>query len=455
MQNAGGKNPGFAGDYSKEHRLRLLELQMPNDIAPPPNLVHAQSDPHEAPEIGDRTLLERFIASRDETAFAGILERHGRTVLGVCRRVLGHAEDAEDAFQATFLVLARQANCISRRESLGTWLYGVAYRVSLRARKTMSRRQTHEAARAAQVSFDQAPPREEQEFQLIVDEELHRLPARFRAPLVLCYFEGKTNEETARELGVPPGTVFSRLARGRERLRKLLARRGVILTAGAIASLLLAQGASAAVPATLAAATAASASAFALGTPAAVGTIASGVLGLTHATLRTLHVLHLKHLATVALLATIGAAGAGLFGWMVYDANFSPRSVAAASDSRELQGVWTVVSQEQGGNELASDKLQAANSRLIFEGNLLRSRDTAPNGDDVGQDVTYRLDPTQSPKAIDLKRYGRTVLGIYELDGDTLKLCVDREPGRRPTQFKTTPGRNEILHVARRAGAAK
>ena len=425
---------------------------MPNDAAAAADFIEARMGPPRAAGFADKALLERFVADRDEDAFAAILERHGPMVLGVCRRVLGHAEVAEDAFQAAFLVLARRAVRISSRESLGSWLYGVAYRVSLRARKTMFLRKTHEAAHAAEASFAQAAVAEEQEFRLIVDEELRCLPGRFREPLVLCYLEGKTNEETARELGVATGTVFSRLARGRERLRRRLARRGLILTSATLVTLLAAQGTQAAVPAGLATATTTSAVAFALGTPAAVGTIASHVVGLTQATIRTLHVVHLQRLAMVALVAGACASGGGLILWSIYDGMFSARSVAAAADARELQGVWNVVSQEQGGQQLPEDRLQAANSRLIFDRNRLLSRDTAPDGKDVGQDVTYGLDPTQSPKAIDLIRNGRTLLGIYELDGDTLKLCVDREPGRRPTQFKTAQGSQEILHVAQRAG---
>src|SRR5262249_8232700 len=168
-----------------------------------------------APDVPDKMLLDRFVASRDENAFAALLQRHGPMVLGVCRRLLGKAHDAEDAFQAAFLVLARQAGRISRKESVGSWLYGVAYRVSLRARRTMSQRQRHEALHAAdRGTVDPGPAAAaDGELSLIVDEELHRLPERFRAPLVLCYLAGKSNEEAARELGCPPGTLFSRLAR--------------------------------------------------------------------------------------------------------------------------------------------------------------------------------------------------------------------------------------------------
>jgi RNA polymerase sigma-70 factor (ECF subfamily) len=312
----------------------------------------------------------------------------------------------------------------------------------------------HEAAHIERASFDRMPGAEEQEFRLIVDEELHQLPAKFREPLVLCYLEGKTNEEAARELGCPAGTVFSRLARGRERLRKQLARRGLVLTAGLIAASLAAHSAPAAVPPVLAAATLKAATAFAIGTPAAVGTIAAGVVSLTDATIRTLFLLQLKHMAMIAVVAVVLAAGGGLITYSVYDEIFSERSTAARVDARQLQGIWRVVVQEQDGQELSEERLQSANSRMIFVGNQLRHRDTAPNGQDVGQDVTFTLDPTQSPKAIDLKRNGQKLFGIYELDGETLKVCVDKNPGHRPREFSTQKGSQRILHVLKRADTA-
>src|SRR5262245_13616298 len=368
-----------------------------------------------APDVPDKTLLDRFVASRDENAFAALLQRHGPMVLGVCRRLLGKAHDAEDAFQAAFLVLARQAGRISRKESVGSWLYGVAYRVSLRARRTMSHRQRHEARHAAeQVAFDPGPAAADGELSLIVDEELHRLPERFREPLVLCYLAGKTNEEAARELGCPEGTLFSRLARGRERLRRQLARRGVVLGTGLIAAALAAQAAPAAVPAPLAATTLAAAAAFAGGSAAAMGTIAASVVGLAQATLRNLFLLQLKNLAATLFLSGALAGGAALIAYSIYDATFSARSIAAAADARQLQGTWIVVALEQDGREQSVDQFASANDKMIFEGNRLSKRSLVPGGE-AREDVAYTLDPTQSPRAIDLKKSGQRLLGIYEL----------------------------------------
>jgi RNA polymerase sigma factor (sigma-70 family) len=195
----------------------------------------------------DRTLLERFVAQRDEAAFVALVERYGRLVHGVCRRLLRHEQDAEDAFQATFLVLLRRAASIHKREAVGSWLYGVAYRIAAKLRTSAVRRQarqqplgevpTHPAA---------APPGDLKE---VLDEEMSRLPARYRAPLVLCYLEGKTTEQAARQLGCARGTVLSRLARARAQLRPRLVRRGLALSGSLAAALLLAGRASAGPPA--------------------------------------------------------------------------------------------------------------------------------------------------------------------------------------------------------------
>src|SRR5262245_25457785 len=191
---------------------------------------------------GDAELIARFVARRDEGAFAALLERHGALVLGVCRLLLGEA-DAEDAFQATFLVLARRAASIRRQESLAAWLHRVAVNVSRSHQSGAIRRRTHE--RQA-VLMAQARPADEapRDWQPVLHEEVDRLPEKYRVPVALCYLEGKTHDEAARQLGWPLGTVKGRLARARDLLRTRLARRGLALTAAGTAAA-LAQGASA------------------------------------------------------------------------------------------------------------------------------------------------------------------------------------------------------------------
>jgi RNA polymerase sigma factor (sigma-70 family) len=179
--------------------------------------------------LEDDRLLKRFVVERDEVAFAALVARHGRMVLGVCRRILHDEHDVEDAFQATFLVLVSRAKAIRDGGLLGHWIYGVAHRVAVRARANAARRHRHEQTSAASQSGVVSPSGEGQQSDLrgVLDEELARLPELLRVPLVLCYLEGLTHEEAAGRLRWPVGTVRSRLARGRDKLRSRLTRRGL------------------------------------------------------------------------------------------------------------------------------------------------------------------------------------------------------------------------------------
>src|SRR5262245_51698530 len=196
-------------------------------------------------DLSDGDLLESFLARCDAEAFAALVRRHGPTVLGVCRCVLRHTPDADDAVQATFLVLARNARSIARPDALGSWLYGVAYRVALKARDDTLRRQRHEH-RAANRTEEQAACADTGDaVGPVLTEEVNRLPDKYRQPIVLCYFEGKTYQEAARLLGWPAGTTAARLARARALLHNRLVLRGVALASGALA-VRLAEGTTAA-----------------------------------------------------------------------------------------------------------------------------------------------------------------------------------------------------------------
>src|SRR5262245_28968650 len=201
-------------------------------------------------DLSDGDLLESFLARCDGEAFAALVRRHGPTVLGVCRRVLRHTQDAEDAFQATFLVLARNARSIARRGALGSWLYGVAYRMALKARDDASRRRRHEHRAASRTEEQPACADTGDGVGPVLDEEVNRLPDKYRQPVVLCYFEGKTYQEAARLLGWPAGTTAARLARARALLHDRLVLRGVTLSSGALA-VRLAEGTAAAADACL------------------------------------------------------------------------------------------------------------------------------------------------------------------------------------------------------------
>jgi RNA polymerase sigma factor (sigma-70 family) len=183
-------------------------------------------------DIGDRELLERFVAVRDQSAFSRLVHRHSGVVWSVCRRVLEREHDAEDAFQAVFLVLARKAASIRKREAIASWLYGVAYRLAMRQRRSAARRQ--ERLQHAVPGASPTPPPSEaafRELQRLLDEEVQRLPEKYRAPFVLCCLQGLSKSEAARELGRKEGTVASRIHYARKLLESRLARRGVTLTA--------------------------------------------------------------------------------------------------------------------------------------------------------------------------------------------------------------------------------
>lgn len=232
----------------------------------------------------DQELVARFLRDQDEGAFAALMERHGAMVLGVCQRVLRNAQDAEDACQAVFLVLARKAGSLRKQESLGSWLHGIAWRVSRKLQRSLARRGTHERSAAADRPAASEPADLTwNEVRRLVDEELDRLSAAYRAPIVLCHLEGRTQDEAARELGWSLGTLRGRLERGREKLRQRLVRRGVTASAAlGLAALAPAFG-SAAVPPTLVVATVAASKAAATGS-ALPASIPVGVAELARTT---------------------------------------------------------------------------------------------------------------------------------------------------------------------------
>jgi RNA polymerase sigma factor (sigma-70 family) len=207
----------------------------------------------------DGQLLQRFAMQREEEAFAALVRRHGRLVWGVCRHILRHEQDAADAFQATFLVLARRAAAVRKFESIGSWLHGVAYRVAVRAKRTAAKRRQRERLAAVPEATPVPADLAWRELQALLDEEVARLSERYRAPFVLCCLEGRSRAEAAAALGLPKGTVSSRIAHARRLLQERLARRGVTLSAALTAGVLWGRTASAAVPAALVRTTVASA----------------------------------------------------------------------------------------------------------------------------------------------------------------------------------------------------
>lgn len=261
-----------------------------------------------APPGGDQTdgeLLARFVATRDEASFAALVRRHGPMVLAVCRRMLRHDQDAEDCFQATFMVLARKAATV-KRDSVGSWLYAVAYRTSLEARTVNARRRTREKQMQDMPHPEVLPP-EAQDWRPWLDQELNRLPEKYRAAIVACDLEGRSRKEAARQLGLAEGTLSSRLARGRHMLAKRLAPYGLSLSGATLAAALCDSVASAQVPAALVSVTTQAAVLVAAGELTAVSVSSAALM---KGVLKSMFVTKLKSMIGALMIVTaLGASG--------------------------------------------------------------------------------------------------------------------------------------------------
>jgi RNA polymerase sigma factor (sigma-70 family) len=390
-------------------------------------------------DLSDEHLLERFVRSQDQAAFAALVQRHGPMVLGVCRRLLHDAHEAEDAFQATFLVLVHKAGSISTPESLGPWLHGVAYRTAARARQA-ARHRAREREATAMPDGDPAVELVWRELCQVLDEELGRLAQKYRAPLVLFYLEGKTTEEVARQLGCPKGTVLSRLARGRDRLRQRLVRRGVAPSAGVLVGMLTAKT----VPPALASVTVKAAVLTAAGQ--AAGTIPASVAALTKGVFRAMLLSKLKVVAAVVL--TVTAAVVGTVVWARQAPADKPAAARedAVKDAEKIVGTWAYMSVETKEEKVPQEEVKKAKMIFAAEGKF-----TAINSK-AEKKGTYKLDPAKKPKEITTTNDdGKTHRGIYKLDGDTLTICIHQEDGAdRPTEFATKRGTKLVLVVLKR-----
>ncbi len=314
----------------------------------------------------DGELLDRFLAAGGpdaELAFAALVERHGPMVLRICHDVLRESNDADDAFQATFLVLARRAGAIRQRSSLGPWLYGVALRVARCARRSAARRRNREQLAAEQEREELVSDVDRLDEAPILHEEVGRLPEKYRSPLVLCYFEGLTHDQAASQLGWPVGTVRSRLAEARNRLRPRLLRRGVAPSVAILAATGRAQAA-ATVPAALVSATVK----MAVGAGAA-GTVPVAVAGLVGTAIREMTSMKLSMISTgLVAAAVVGTAGVGLVaarpqnaGKKAFDAQFGDkvfcRMILVAKQSTAIE-IWKQLRENPGAfRKPGSDEL--------------------------------------------------------------------------------------------------
>jgi RNA polymerase sigma factor (sigma-70 family) len=273
-------------------------------------LRHRLPDCAEA-ALTDAQLLERWISQRDPAAFELLLWRHGPMVLNTCRRLLPRREDVEDAFQATFLVLVRKAGSLRRREALAAWLHRVASRIAGRVRAVDIRRASREQPFAAEPSAPPVDAPTQRDLYAIVDEEIERLPAHYRRALVLCCLEGKSQEEAARFLSCPRGTVSSWLTRGRERLRLRLLRRGIIVSTGGLATALTPDALASGVMVSRIGSLMAVAGAVAAGGGVPTGLMSARSIALAEGVLRMMLMTKVKIVAAVSFAFVLMGAGVG------------------------------------------------------------------------------------------------------------------------------------------------
>jgi RNA polymerase sigma factor (sigma-70 family) len=306
--------------------------------------------------LTDGQLLEHFLGQRDDASFEALLLRHGPMVLGVCRRVLRNEADAADAFQATFLVLVRKAASIVPRGMVGNWLYGVAHNTARKAKVMNSKRRARERE-AANRPRPEPLPEDWQKLQAVLDDELSRLPEKYRAPIVLCELEGKPIKEAARQLGWAQGTLAGRLSRGRHLLAKRVARHGLTLAGGAVAAL-AGGAASAGVPGPLVDSTVHAAAAFAAGQAAVAGVVPAQVAALTEGVLKSMLLTKMKIATAVVLVTAALGTGAGEFAY---------RSQAAQAPARESDSLLRAQSGEQTDRLLLGRDNEARLRRALDE----------------------------------------------------------------------------------------
>jgi RNA polymerase sigma factor (sigma-70 family) len=283
--------------------------------------------------LTDGQLLSRFLERRDEDAFAALVKRHGPMVWGVCRRLLTSHHDAEDAFQATFLVLVRKAAKVFPRDKVANWLYGVAYMTAHRGRvaAAKARRREKQVAKMPETAVVEGDLW--RDLQPLLDQELSRLPDAYREVIVLSDLEGKTRKEVARQLGLPEGTVASRLARARAMLAKRLARHGLAVSGGTLATVLTEKVASAGVPSSVVSSTIKAVTLVTAGQAAATGAISVKVAALTEGVLRAMFLTKLKMAAVIVLVFASCTGGAGL----IYQTQAAQDTAGKEQQGRTIQ----------------------------------------------------------------------------------------------------------------------
>ncbi len=440
--------------------------------------------------LTDAQLLELFISQKDHAAFEALVRRHGTMVLKVCHRVIRNHHDAEDAYQATFLILALKAASVKPRERVANWLHGVAFRTALNARKLAAKRQGRERQMIAMPEHLAMPIGPCHDLQPLLDQELSRLAEIYRLPILLCDMEGKSIKRTAQQLGWPQGTVAGRLARGRKLLAKRLARHGLAMTGGIV---LLQSSASACVPPSLVAATVKAASAYAVGKSAAAGLISANVAILMEGVLTTMFLTKLKIATAVLVLGSIFALGGvvlknGTAGGeqeiearkggnekpVIHQAEQSKDRVEAGkkdpatpkTDHEKLRGTWKVVEWYSHGKKdttppkgtwwIGKDKIvtdppflsatQSPKGRQYASYHFWGDNsDATPSPNNIN--ITVQLD-FEMPDANQSYTKALTLRGIYALDGNKLTFCLCLPAsGNRPTEIPASFSKKENLLI--------
>ena len=403
--------------------------------------------------ISDAQLLERYVRQHDEAAFELLLWRHERMVLSVCRWVLGHEQDAEDAFQATFLTLACKAGSIGKGQALASWLYKVAFRISLRARsRVVKKDRLEQRAESWLLERAESEPYADDvavhDLQRVICEEVHRLPEKYQAPVVLCYLEGKTNEEAARQLCCPTGTVVTRLARARKRLRDRLCRRGVEVSSGVLAVSWIHTVTPSSARAALLDMTLKAALHFAIHKGAAPGLVSAKVAALTKGALKAMLVTKFKLLTATLLALTLLGTGSAVMAFLPFSAEPVQKEdgdsrQADDTQSKDKESRKSEKQKERKGQksqewvnvkEVVTKSFKTGRSpRLIvemFNGGI----DVVAKGDRA---VDVRVTKRGNGRTEDLAQQG---LGNVEVemsqDGDTVHV-VARKKAEKQTDFNS------------------